>query len=254
MLLRKALQRSSKIAITTFAFHGRERLGMLRVLDNVIVLQSLRWDDEIRSPAAIAPHPSSLTDDEIKAGIELLETLAQDDVRNLSDHYREALEELLIAKTEHRKPVPVGGTHAEPAGQVVDLMAALNANVEAAKASRGEIGTDGSAGTVHDLPTKRTPKTATAKEPPVKKAQPSRPSRRAREQRAASLVPAAPAEGPVLFTGGGVPPGTAAHRAARLRTAVVVNSADRRCLSRGARLPGPPRPSRSGGRRTTRRS
>ncbi|MFE3181872.1 Ku protein [Streptomyces violascens] len=107
VLLRKALQRSSKIAIAKFAFHRRERLGMLRVLDNIIVLQSLRWDDEIRAPAAIAPPPSSLTDDEIKAGIELLETLAQDDVRNLSDHYREALEEVLIAKTLRRsRPVP----------------------------------------------------------------------------------------------------------------------------------------------------
>uniref|UniRef100_UPI002F908B94 Ku protein n=1 Tax=Streptomyces antimycoticus TaxID=68175 RepID=UPI002F908B94 len=51
--LAQALARSfSKIAITKFAFPGRERLGALRVVGDTLVLQVMRWDDEIRSARA----------------------------------------------------------------------------------------------------------------------------------------------------------------------------------------------------------
>ncbi|WP_418347334.1 hypothetical protein [Streptomyces alfalfae] len=40
-MLRKALERSSAAAIAKFAWHGRERLGLLRVKEDVIVLHAL---------------------------------------------------------------------------------------------------------------------------------------------------------------------------------------------------------------------
>ncbi|MFD1661532.1 Ku protein [Streptomyces caeni] len=49
-LLRKALERTSKAAVAKFAWHGRERLGLLRVRDEAIVLHAMRWPDEIRDP------------------------------------------------------------------------------------------------------------------------------------------------------------------------------------------------------------
>lgn len=48
-LLRQALQRSSKVAVVRFAMRDRERLGLPRVMDKVIVLHGLRWPYEIRS-------------------------------------------------------------------------------------------------------------------------------------------------------------------------------------------------------------
>lgn len=57
-LLRKALERSSKVAVAKFAWHGRERLGLLRVKDDAIVLHAMRWPDEIRSPRRSPPIPS----------------------------------------------------------------------------------------------------------------------------------------------------------------------------------------------------
>ncbi|MFF1631570.1 Ku protein [Streptomyces sp. NPDC058272] len=50
-----ALERSSKVAIAKYAWSGRERLGMLRVRDDVIVLHAMRWPDEIRDPAELTP-------------------------------------------------------------------------------------------------------------------------------------------------------------------------------------------------------
>ncbi|GAA2417550.1 Ku protein [Streptomyces mauvecolor] len=164
-LLRMALERSSKVAVAKFAWHNRERLGLLRVKGDVIVLHAMKWDDELRSPAELTPREVDLSDDEIEAAIQLLETMAQDGIGHLSDHYREAVEEMLAAKAEHRKPAPVAGETPEPAGQVVDLMAALNASVEAARTARGE-NTENAV--VHDLPKKRAAKTAADKTPAKK--------------------------------------------------------------------------------------
>jgi DNA end-binding protein Ku len=49
-LLRMALARSSKVAVAKYAWSGRERLVLLRVREDVIVLHAMRWADEIRSP------------------------------------------------------------------------------------------------------------------------------------------------------------------------------------------------------------
>jgi DNA end-binding protein Ku len=56
-LLRMALARSSKVAVAKYAWSGRERLGLLRVRDDVIVLHAMRWPDEIRDPAELLPDP-----------------------------------------------------------------------------------------------------------------------------------------------------------------------------------------------------
>lgn len=127
----------------------------------------MRWDDEIRSPDTLAPKPVELTDEEVDAAIQLLESMARDDVSDMTDHYREAVEELLAAKSEHREPRSVDEEAPQPAGQVVDLMAALNASVEAARAGRGENTEEA---TVHALPKKRTAKKATSKQNTAKKA------------------------------------------------------------------------------------
>lgn len=60
-LLRRALERSDKVAVAKFAWHNRERLGLLRVRDDAIVLHAMRWPDEIRSPESLAPGTSSWT-------------------------------------------------------------------------------------------------------------------------------------------------------------------------------------------------
>lgn len=60
-LLRKALERSDKVAVAKFAWHNRERLGLLRVREDAIVLHSMRWPDEIRSPESLAPGRPSWT-------------------------------------------------------------------------------------------------------------------------------------------------------------------------------------------------
>ncbi|MFE5628292.1 Ku protein [Streptomyces sp. NPDC056543] len=142
VLLRKALERTDKVAIAKFALRGRERLGMLRIKGDALLLNGMHWDE--------IPDGKAPTEQELQGALALLETMSighLDDIE-LVDHYRDALVEVIEAKAEHRQPAPVAGEEA-PAGQVVDLMAALEESVAKAKEALGETGEHA---TVHEIP------------------------------------------------------------------------------------------------------
>ncbi|MFD4714387.1 Ku protein [Streptomyces sp. NPDC058430] len=162
-LLRQALERNSKAAVAKFAWHGRERLGLLRIKDNAIILHAMRWPDEIRSPESLAPAPVELSEDEIAKALALMDALAADDIPEdvATDRYTEAISDLITAKQKGKTP-PHAAEEEAPAGAVVDLMAALQESVQKAKASRGESSEHA---TVHELPKK-----TAAKKPAAKKA------------------------------------------------------------------------------------
>ncbi|WP_079429766.1 Ku protein [Streptomyces katrae] len=163
-LLREALKRSRKVAIAKFALRGRERLGMLRVVDDVIAMHGLLWPDEIRAPEGVAPEASvSVREAELDLADALMATLGEVEISSLHDDYREAVEAMIAAKA--------GGAFepseavVEPAGgQVIDLMAALESSVRAARASRGgDAGGGGGGGEAEVTPIRR--KTAAAASP-----------------------------------------------------------------------------------------
>ncbi|MET4926937.1 Ku protein, partial [Streptomyces sp. PSRA5] len=137
-LLREALKRSEKVAIAKFALRGRERLGMVRVLGDVIALHGLLWPDEIRRAEGVAPETDvSIRDAELDLADALMDTLGEVELESLHDDYREAVEELIASKArggELRAPEGAG----ERGGKVLDLMAALEGSVRAAKESRGK--------------------------------------------------------------------------------------------------------------------
>ncbi|WP_103538947.1 MULTISPECIES: Ku protein [unclassified Streptomyces] len=161
-LLRKALQRSSKVAIAKFQWHGRERLGLLRIREGAIVLHSMKWPDEVRNPDDVAaPREVEVGEEEIEQALQLAERMTIEDLSGFHDEYREALEDIIAAKAEG-KPLPAPAEdRTQEKGEVVDLMAALNASVKAAKESRGEDGEDA---TVHEMrPSKKTARRTPAK-------------------------------------------------------------------------------------------
>ncbi|MEU5274819.1 Ku protein [Streptomyces asoensis] len=137
-LLRQALARSSKVAIAKYAWSGRERLGMLRVRGEAIVLHAMHWPDEIRDPTELLPAPVDVSDDEIEGALALMETMSRDDLEGeeFKDTYTEAMAKIIESKRED-KPLPQAPEPEKP-GKVLDLMAALTESVQKAKASRGE--------------------------------------------------------------------------------------------------------------------
>ncbi|WEH43632.1 Ku protein [Streptomyces sp. AM 2-1-1] len=199
-LLREALKRSEKVAVAKFALRGRERLGMLRVADDVIVMHGLLWPDELRSPDDVVPDTGAkVRDAELDLADALMNTLGGVDLDTLHDDYREAVEELVAAKAagEPLEPAP----EAETGGKVIDLVAALEKSVRAAKESRVDGGgADGGTGQgevaeVHSIErsTRRSPtgKTAERKTPAKKAAGKSATVEKTAEKRSATKQPAA---------------------------------------------------------------
>ncbi|MEU5499024.1 MULTISPECIES: Ku protein [Streptomyces] len=165
-LLVKALGRSAKAAVAKYAWSGRERLGLLRVKDDVLVLHAMRWPDEIRDPAELLPPPVQVSDEEVEGALALMDTMTVDRLEGpeFHDRYTEAIAEIIEAKREE-KPLPEAPEPEQPA-QILDLMAALQESVSKAKASRGQ---DAGPAEVHELPAPKK-KTAVKKQPARKTA------------------------------------------------------------------------------------
>ncbi|MCX4429900.1 MULTISPECIES: non-homologous end joining protein Ku [Streptomyces] len=178
VLIARALARNTKVAVAKLAWHGRERLVLLRVRDGALVAHVLKWDDEVRDPSELAPKEAKVTDSEIDEALQLVDSMTTDDISGYRDEYRKALEALIEAKAEGRQP-PEPTEAEETGGQVVDLMAALQESVRKAQASRGEGAGDAE---VHEMPAakKKAAGKAPAKRTAKKAAAAKKPARRQR--------------------------------------------------------------------------
>ena len=139
ILLREAIKRTDKTAIAHVALRTKTRLAALRVYKDVIVLQTMLWEDEVREPAfaVLREADIEIRDQELKMAASLIETLESEfDPEQYSDEYRKELLILLEKKLESGEDVvsyPDDGQAGEPvavSGNVVDLMAALQASID----------------------------------------------------------------------------------------------------------------------------
>ena len=140
VLLRDALESSGMAGLVKVALRNREQLATLRVRDGVIVLETMLWPDEIRTPDfPFLDQDVELRPQEKAMAESLVTSMAADfDPAQFHDEYREALEHVIDAKVQGRQVVEAPTSGAVEQGNVVDLMAALRASVEAAKARRGD--------------------------------------------------------------------------------------------------------------------
>lgn len=145
ILLREALDREGRMAIVTVAIRTRMTLAVLRVREGVIVMQTMLWADEIRSPEfAHLDEAGEASEKEMSMARMLIDELAGDwDPDEFEDDYAIAVESVVKAKLEGGE-VQAPTEEDEDTGEVVDLLAALSRSVEKAKSARGE-GTSGSA-------------------------------------------------------------------------------------------------------------
>ncbi|TMM38309.1 MAG: Ku protein [Actinobacteria bacterium] len=137
VLLREALTRTDRVAIVKVALRQREQLATLRVRDQVLLLNTVLWPDEVRRPDfAFLDVDVDARPAELAMAESLVESMAADfRPEQYADHYRAALQEVIEAKLAGRKVMQLEGEGPQPAA--VDLMAALRASVERARAARG---------------------------------------------------------------------------------------------------------------------
>ncbi|MFD6262712.1 Ku protein [Micromonospora chalcea] len=146
VLLRDALSDSERVAIVKVALRQREQLATLRVREGVLLLNTMLWPDEIRRPDfGFLDEDLKVRPPELAMASSLIDSMAGEfEPDAFTDDYRAALQEVIDAKVEGREVVQPEEEEAAPAA-AVDLMAALKASVERARAARGEAPSGGGA-------------------------------------------------------------------------------------------------------------
>jgi DNA end-binding protein Ku len=205
VLLRDALDASGQAGLVKVAIRNREQLATLRVREGVIVMETMIWPDEVREPAfGFLDQDVEVRPQERSMAESLVSSMSGDfDPSEYTDDYRAALQEVIDAKVEGREVVEA--EQAQPsAGNVVDLMSALKASVEAAKQGRSAAASKTSSGTASArVPDRKAPakaaakKTAGAEKAPAKKsaAKKSAAKKSAAKKSAATKAPATKAAG-----------------------------------------------------------
>jgi DNA end-binding protein Ku len=131
-LLREALEKENKVGIAKVAFRDKEHLAALRFHDDVFVLETMYWPDEIR-PAQFDTLDKNvkIRPQELQMAQTLIENLTQPwNPDEYKDEYREALLEIIEKKAAGEQ---IEAIEEAPVSKVVDLMDALKASVEAVK-------------------------------------------------------------------------------------------------------------------------
>jgi DNA end-binding protein Ku len=138
-LLAEALEAEGQVGIAKVALREKEHLATIRLKDDVFVLETMHWPDEIRAPEFEELDKSiEVRDAEVKMARQLVQQLSSDfEPAAFKDDYREALEELVARKVEGQEITVAEAPEEEPT-KVVDLMEALKASVEQAKKNKGK--------------------------------------------------------------------------------------------------------------------
>ena len=157
VLLRDALARTGQCALVKVAIRTREALALLRERDGALVLQTMLWPEEVRDGSFAAPGSDiTIRSQEVAMAESYIATLQSDfDPSRYHSEYREALEQLVEAKAGGL-PMPQAEEDQPEAADVVDLVAALRASVDAAKQRRSAAaGGNGAAAPAAPAPAKR---------------------------------------------------------------------------------------------------
>lgn len=150
-LLREAMKDANRVAIARFVMRAKQSLAAIRVASSddddgdagdVLVLETMHFGDEVRSPADIREMQVlddgiEINDRERAAAKSLVESLTSDwEPAKYTDTYRERVLDLVARKADGERIVTEKAE--EPTASVTDLMAVLEASVNEARQKRGD--------------------------------------------------------------------------------------------------------------------
>ena len=177
-LLRGALAETDRIAIVKVALRQKETLAVLRVREKTILLQTMLWPDEIRSPDfAILDTEVELRPQEQKMAASLVESMTADFAPDeFVDDYQAAVRAMIDGKLSagdvSDQAEPEQSREADQ-GEVIDLLTALQRSVDRARGASGAGSSDASEAAEETTEAKGTAHKAAAKTP-AKKAAPAK--------------------------------------------------------------------------------
>jgi DNA end-binding protein Ku len=135
-LLRDALQASKKVAVTSFVLRSKEGLAILKPYKNVIVLNRIRWEQEIRDTSELKLPPLSKTKaKEMDMANKLVEQLTEKfDISEYKDEYTDKLLKIIHDKAKGKKTKVPKLKVVHKQGD--DLMSMLKASLETKKTAK----------------------------------------------------------------------------------------------------------------------
>jgi DNA end-binding protein Ku len=130
-LLSQAMLDTGRCALASYAARGKQYLVLLRPFEDGLVMQQLRYADELKSFEEIDRIDATLTEQELALAVQLIEQIATDEFKPdaYEDMVKQRTEEVIAQKVEGQEITFVETE--EPEGKIIDLMEALKASLDA---------------------------------------------------------------------------------------------------------------------------
>lgn len=130
-LLRDALKKTGKAGLGTYVLRNRESLVIIKPLDDILVLNKIRFQQEIRDPEEIKAPAAKNKTGEMKMAIRLIDQLSSDfNIAKYKDTYSDKLLKLIKAKAKGKtvKPSPLRVVHSRSSDLMSQLKNSLNSS------------------------------------------------------------------------------------------------------------------------------
>jgi DNA end-binding protein Ku len=187
-LLRETLRKTGKIGVANVVIRVKQHLAALVCVDDVIVMNTLRYSDEIR-PTDELKIPSStskaaaITDKELKMAMALVEGMSEEwKPEQYHDTYREdvlaLVEKKVKAKQTKTITMPEKEAHPASSGNVIDLVSLLQQSLGKKPAGKTRAANDEDEDDAPPAPKRKAPAKAAAKAPAKARAKAAAPARR----------------------------------------------------------------------------
>lgn len=131
-LLRDALKKTGKVGLGTYVLRNRESLVIIKPLDDILVLNQIRFQQEIRDHDDLKIPAGESKPNEVKMAVQLINQLTTDfDISKYKDTYSDKLLKLIKAKAKGKKitPSPLRVVHSRSR----DLMSQLKESLQSSK-------------------------------------------------------------------------------------------------------------------------
>ena len=132
-LLSQAMRQTGRAAVARYAARGKDYLVLLRPYEDGLIMQQLRYADEIRSLTEVPVAPSEVKEPELRLAMQLIEQIAADEFHPeaYEDNVRKRTRALIEQKVQGQE-IQAAPPEA-PKAQIIDLMEALKASLAAAQ-------------------------------------------------------------------------------------------------------------------------
>jgi len=133
-LLAEAMKETGRAALARYRARGKDQLVLLRPYENGLILQQLRYADELRSFSEVPVGEAEVKTPELRLAVQLIAQAATEEFHPeaYEDSQRRKLRELIDRKVRGEEIVAVASEEA-PQGEIIDLMSALKASLAGEK-------------------------------------------------------------------------------------------------------------------------